>query len=501
MPTTEISTKSYRHWNLAGKSWDGVVFFGVDFCYSNLSDAKFSNCKFTNALFCNADLSEADFTNCEFVEVDFESANMHDIHLRDCKFTNAYLHLTNMRQAAMQNVTLDTCVMSYGNLTYSSIIGLRLVTTTINGVSLSHATIRDLVLVDAGLADVGFEDASLFNVTIDGQSKLGSVSFARASLHNIAVQPSASIRGLNMEGVRRRNCSPLLFERQKKCPVCGQKRSSGEFHGKVAVCDSCKQIGNYSDQNDRRVGRPSVLPTFSFEFELEVTDHEDDNHLRSWNSEDDEDEDDYHGSEDSDGSRDYPLAYTPQETDILLLHGFLKTSDGTVDEEWKSPIYMDMSGLRRVLPTMQSLAEDGLVGPNCGTHIHVGFSSSSRERLFTHFRYILGDLQDRMKSDEFETIRFWGRYFTNYADSGQDMQGRYSWCNTNTGSKPTIEFRLAKYRDAEQFAALICFVRKLANYLDRELSYPRSPDAYKRMAKRVLAIYVNAVEATALVVA
>lgn len=495
---TAIRMSSYRGWKLRNMQWNNIDFFGVDFHSAVLTGAVFRNCTFENTLFCEADLTGATFECCVFKEVDFESAAFGMTTLIDCVFTQVYMVFMRFEHATLTNVTfIDSQVLrpSFRNSTFTSV---SFVGGNLSDARFVDGTIIDLVFRDVSASDLLFIHTTLRRVKFEDETHLRCVVFDACALSNITHTPGMAWTDVRFDSCTRRNVQFPASERKRRCKVCGELRLANQFVGKVKACNKCKEMGNYSDTNSKRLGRTSALPCFSFEFEVELFDRKDAAE-QARNSErdcdEDDEEDDYHTVE-ADGELRYDTEYNPnhEETDMLLLHNFLKTQDGTVSEEWKSPIYLSMGSFTRVAPLLDTLARDGCVGAGCGTHIHVECAPDARQRLSDHFNSIMGPTVERMIRKEQETRKFWGRYFTDYAGHRYERGGRYTWCNINTHGTPTVEFRLAKYHDSDQFTILINFVRRLVKYLERELSDARSPEGYRRISSRVLAMYENAVE-------
>ncbi|HEY7415459.1 MAG TPA: hypothetical protein VH593_09720, partial [Ktedonobacteraceae bacterium] len=144
------------------------------------------------------------------------------------------------------------------------------------------------------------------------------------------------------------------------------------------ICPSCKRGHSPHRPNTYIAGAPSPLPAFSIEFEIQA----------SWSHFDD-----------------------LEQALILLKHGFIRTKDGSVDDEYKSPIYRSLAPFRAVLPILETLSD--LVSGACGTHLHV--SLPVKERLRPMHRSVFEPLVMYLEDHEEETIAFWGRTFSPYA--------------------------------------------------------------------------------------
>jgi hypothetical protein len=62
---------------------------------------------------------------------------------------------------------------------------------------------------------------------------------------------------------------------------------------------------------------------------------------------------------------------------------------------------------------------------------------------------------------------FWGRTGDNYCRT-RFIEDRYQWINTRTNSnKPTLEYRLPKFQNAEQFYNVLKFVTSATTIIKR----------------------------------
>jgi len=62
----------------------------------------------------------------------------------------------------------------------------------------------------------------------------------------------------------------------------------------------------------------------------------------------------------------------PEQMELLRL-GFIPTEDGSIGGiEWKSPIYRNQRPFVAALSLIGRLGLETIVGPDCGTHLHVG---------------------------------------------------------------------------------------------------------------------------------
>ena len=220
----------------------------------------------------------------------------------------------------------------------------------------------------------------------------------------------------------------------RKCKACGKlinnERESALDKG-ILLCENCSRMYNHSSDaftwKYQRVGR---MVTSSFGFELELC-------LRE-------------------GYTSRNTAKTARYTNLLhrlILAGFLRTGDGTVDDEMKSPIFCTgyvPGNLKKVL----SLASEFTQHPNVGTHVHVyypaGISREGRTRLYD----CLYLLEEYLTTHNESTQAIWGRSFTYYAHFPMN-QAHGSWVQLRDH---TIEWRLCKLRSYQQFSKLVKFV-------------------------------------------
>lgn len=227
------------------------------------------------------------------------------------------------------------------------------------------------------------------------------------------------------------------------CCVC--KTRNGVLYPKLSqilkepVCQVClKGEGEYLNRHHE--GLASRLPSFSVEFEV-------------------------HGS----GS-------ACERALALLGCGYLRTADGTVSDEYKSPIYHSLAAFRPHVPVLHSLHD--LVDCYCGTHLHIGFPSSLIGRLDYMRKAVFGSLMDYLEDNNDLTECFWGRSFCEFA--GSSFFDSYPWLRFPTRHN-TLEYRLPRFRDGEQYLEVVRFCRRATYFLQQSLrTLEQQEDPYGR---------------------
>ncbi len=212
-----------------------------------------------------------------------------------------------------------------------------------------------------------------------------------------------------------------------RCHVCHHLVEIEPHAVAGRVCSLCLERRGKERPNKLEKGGWSRLPRFSFEFEIDTQ--------QRWSD--------------------------LEQATILLRYGFLRTQDGSVSDEYKSPIYSDLRGLAPVLPVLEQLS--GLVLENCGTHVHV--ECHHAWALAQRRTQVFGPLLTHLAAHQAETEAFWGRFFCSYARAAQDGT-RYEAFNLQS-SQPTLEFRLPRFRSAAQFRQVVRFCRAAVAEINR----------------------------------
>jgi hypothetical protein len=262
--------------------------------------------------------------------------------------------------------------------------------------------------------------------------------------------------------------------RLRKCCLCQEKSFECSWSEllKGFICSECTtNRQGYSIANETCLGRPlKHLPAFSLEFEV--------------------------------SSRDRKAL---QQALVLLKFQYRRTSDGTVDDEYKSPIYHSLRAFHKPLAVLHELR--GLVNERCGTHLHV--ACAHKESLREVQAEVFSPLLDYMLAHPEQTIQFWGRFFSPYATAPNI--DRYHCFNLDS-AYPTLEFRLPRFRSKDQYLRVVRFSRSVVAHLDKALGEDRHMDRTdnghlevsprKRrivtpstLGRQVLALYQQAVSA------
>lgn len=221
----------------------------------------------------------------------------------------------------------------------------------------------------------------------------------------------------------------------KKVPIAKRGGRYGymcEFHA--------TRLGGYSEENEYRYGeRKAHGFTFSKEYETSRT--------------------------------------TLKARGELIDFGFKPTADGTVDVEYKSPIFEGLNALSKQLVSFEKMQADGeiVAGEECGTHFHVGHAEYINGRTMRYLRRFNGSLfvplSQAIMADTEKSARFFGRRPNGWAEpvSFSDPSGDYDGYRMkhsamfNLQHDYTIEFRQAKFVNAAQYMAVAKFARDCTN--------------------------------------
>lgn len=223
-------------------------------------------------------------------------------------------------------------------------------------------------------------------------------------------------------------------------------------HGTIAVpiakrggrlgyyCDRCARERGYSEENSIRYGvRKGNGFTFSWENETSST--------------------------------------TVKARGELLDFGFIPTRDGTVDVEYKSPIYEGLNALSKQCVSIEGLKARGeiRIGNECGSHLHCGQVDYINARTMRYLRRFNGSLfvplSNAIMADTEKSARFFGRQPNRWAEpvTFNDPSGDYEgWrmkheAMFNLQHDHTIEFRQAKFVNAEQYMQVAKFAKDVTN--------------------------------------
>lgn len=243
-----------------------------------------------------------------------------------------------------------------------------------------------------------------------------------------------------------------LNERKATCKICGQPQAKGTAWilrtrrtGKQAngtggcLCNTCKtRLFGYTWENEYHVGKPNKDDyTFGQEFEA---------------------------------------SYGDEQARIeLALNHIMPTSDCTVSVEFKSPIQHGFNSLAKWVVTMDALIEEGHLSfadtraYKCGTHFHVGHSqhinNTTIQWVRRFYNSLFIDLSEEMKAHPVETERLFGRNFNQTRWANPITMTTYAEEHTNfinVQHNHTLEFRLAKYQNGEQYMNCAHFCHEVA---------------------------------------
>ena len=219
------------------------------------------------------------------------------------------------------------------------------------------------------------------------------------------------------------------FLQYRKCACCGEEYLAYQVEriniNNDYLCSGCKAIKSYSQKNETYQGKETQI-SFSFEFET--------------------------------SSRNKSLYE-------LTKYKFIGCTDCSIEGfEWKSPIFYNRKSFHTICRKIDKFAK--YVGNSCGTHLHV--STKYKEKIKEYEKELFKPILEIMKSNPEKTSKFWGRYFTHYCQS--DIQtNRYNCFNTRS-SVNTLEFRLLKFKSAEQYIKACDFCIDTTRYINNHIA-------------------------------
>jgi hypothetical protein len=193
-------------------------------------------------------------------------------------------------------------------------------------------------------------------------------------------------------------------------------------------------------------------------------------------------------------SVEFETSYRDPKQYELYRWGYIPTYDGSIGGvEWKSPIYTSWQSIwaacRWALHPLRNL-----VGDDAGTHIHVSASYRARDYLGNYWEQVLEPLVAYMVAKKLETIEIWGRYFNDYTllsrrpDEEDDYESNLHHLWVSPYSRyPTIEFRLPRFRDYQQFYRLIKYCVEVVRLLGERPRGSKILEHYKNFFKEVVA--------------
>lgn len=160
----------------------------------------------------------------------------------------------------------------------------------------------------------------------------------------------------------------------------------------------------------------------------------------------------------------------------LLASGYLPTSDITVDCEYKSAITNGLNSLAKHCVTIDRLIENGNLsvedtnGYEVGTHLHIGHSEHiNREtinQLARFYHSLFVPLSKVMEANPQKTEALFGRGFGRWAQPVNEDSWAGAHANfINLEHAYTVEFRILKYRNANQYMKAVHFCKDVMTAL------------------------------------
>lgn len=158
----------------------------------------------------------------------------------------------------------------------------------------------------------------------------------------------------------------------------------------------------------------------------------------------------------------------------LLASGYIPTDDSTVDCEYKSAITSGLNSLAKHCVTIDRLVENGELSVedtdrySVGTHLHVGhvnyINAETMGYIKRFYHSLFVPLCKTMILHPEQTKNLFGRNFGHWANViGNESNPTCHTNFINTQHDYTLEFRLCKYQNADQYMKAVHFCKDVTN--------------------------------------
>jgi hypothetical protein len=177
------------------------------------------------------------------------------------------------------------------------------------------------------------------------------------------------------------------------------------------------------------------------------------------------------------------------ESNILYTYGLVPGRDGTASVEWHTPVYEGLSGMAKRLATWEKFCLSS-IGEN-GQHLNIGRKEMDgnphivyliQEQLHNLFDELTASMAQHSNRRKVKAI--FGRTMDD--EWCQDLrfhsaENKYNWINTQ--HTKWLEYRICKFRTAEQYMRAIKFCTFITNTvidnMSKVLNQPRYKQAHR----------------------
>ena len=185
----------------------------------------------------------------------------------------------------------------------------------------------------------------------------------------------------------------------------------------------------------------------------------------------------------------FESAWTSDKVRIEFLgNGFTPTDDLSLDGdrtcEYVSPLYNGMNSIVRYVKSIDKYMKSGDIELNasCGTHFHVSLNNMVMENKENAMDYLKKEeiykrvfmpLSKMLEEDPMTCAKVFGRplnedYASAIREDFCDPKDRYNFVNVTNSNN--IEFRVFKFRNAEQYTKAMWFARDVVDSIMRNFS-------------------------------
>ena len=185
----------------------------------------------------------------------------------------------------------------------------------------------------------------------------------------------------------------------------------------------------------------------------------------------------------------FETSFTSSKARIEFLgNGFTPTNDGSLRGErtceYVSPRYYGMNSIVRYVKSIEKYKKSGDIELNasCGTHFHVSLNNMIMEngqnamdylQMKRIYKRVFSPLSQMLEADPERCKKVFGRplnphYASALSESFCDPRDRYNFVNVNNNNN--IEFRVFKFRNAEQYTKAMWFARDVVDSIMRNFN-------------------------------
>lgn len=179
----DLSNTDFRGVNFCNINLHNCCLVYTNFSHAQLKSADFSNSNLEGSSFSYADLTGVNISGCNLKNSNFNSAALIAVNASNTDFYNCNFHNASLTCSKFDSSILEKVSLNYGDLRWTSLIGVNLANAYLNMAILTEADLSNCEMSGVTAYSANFNKVKLINANLR-EANLGGSNLSGANLEN-----------------------------------------------------------------------------------------------------------------------------------------------------------------------------------------------------------------------------------------------------------------------------------------------------------------------------